>query len=208
MFSNAIVLFFIHLIYFDQGFLSYFSCIYCLHFRIGSLYMKYHFLFPLRGVLTRLLLFRGMHVADHGKNRFSFFFIVRTNCKVSQYWLRKTFIDDFFFQANQWKCTSSPSFNQFSSSKERFLAWSSSLVSFIFIYLSIHLSSIFNKAIKLFFCLKLESIYWHFSHLSHNIVVSTMFWFVTKEQFFTRRQWLIFCTFAIFRRLALKPSVF
>ena len=36
-------------------FLSYFSCIYCLHFRIGSLYMKYHFLFPLRGVLTRLL---------------------------------------------------------------------------------------------------------------------------------------------------------
>ena len=96
------------------------------------------------------LLFRGMHVADHGKNRFSFFFIVRTNCKVSQYWLRKTFIDDFFFQANQWKCTSSPSFNQFSSSKERFLAWSSSLVSFIFIYLSIHLSSIFNKANRSF----------------------------------------------------------
>ena len=146
-------------------FLSYFSCIYCLHFRIGSLYMKYHFLFPLRGVLTSLL-FRGMHVADHGKNRFSFFFIVRTHCKVSQCWLRKIFIDYFFFQANQWKCTSAPSFNQFSSSKERFLAWSSSLVSFIFIYLSIHLSSIFNKAIKLFFCLKRESIYCHFSHLS------------------------------------------
>ena len=50
------------------------------------------------------------------KTRFSFFFIVRTNCKVRQCWLRKIFIDDFFFQADQWKCTSSPSFNQFSSS--------------------------------------------------------------------------------------------
>ena len=80
------------------------------------------------------------------KTRFSFFFIVRTNCEVGQYWLRKIFIDDFFFQADQWECTSSPSFNQFSSSKERSLPWSSSLVSFIFIYWSIHLSSIFNKA--------------------------------------------------------------